>query len=420
MVATAIEEIWARKTGRRQQVAIDLRHAAAAISSMWLVRIGGQRAVEQMIGGRPVTIGQYRSADGRLIWLQDSHRGLQQGALEVLAAEPTVESVAEAIAHRNASELEEAFVERGLTGVIVRKPEEWLEHPAGAALRDVPVVEIERIGDAAPIPLPSGPRPLSGLRVLEDTRILAGPTISRTLAEFGADVLQIGTERHIGEESEAMLADTGHGKRRAYLDLVTEDGLETARELLRTADVFSQSYRAGSLERLGLGAEAVAALRPGIVYVSMNCFGFRGPWMAKRGFDGNAQAASGIRHIQMGERPPDLSGVAMAMNDYGTGYWGAYGVLRALQLRAEQGGSYHVRVSLGQTAMYFLRLGAPHDRDDGLDRDAMLGLAAGYMEEHESGFGTLTRLRPVIQMSETPPRWDLPTVRPGTHQPHWA
>lgn len=421
MVATAIDDIWTARTGTRQTVRIDLRHAAVAISSMWLVRVDGERAVLRPGGEHlPPTRGQYRTADGRVVYLQDTYRPLEQGALEVLGCEATTEAIREAIGAWQARDLEEAFVREGLTGVIVRTPDEWLAHPSGQALQNAPVVEIEQIGDAPPLPLPVGPRPLSGLRVLEDTRVLAGPVISRTLAEFGADVLQIGAPRHIEEESESALVDTGHGKRRAYVDLATEGGGATARELLRTADVFSQSYRTGSVERLGLGPRAVAALRPGIVYVSVNCFGHRGPWISKRGFDGNIQAASGITQIQYGDRGRDPGNIAMALNDYGTGYWGAYGVLRALQLRAEHGGSYHVRVSLGQTASYFLRLGTPHEADAGSDSDAVIALATEFMERVESPFGSVDRLRPVIQMSSTNPHWEGPPVRPGTHPAEWA
>ncbi|MEZ4503625.1 MAG: CoA transferase [Dehalococcoidia bacterium] len=418
MVATALDDIWAHRTGRRQQITIDLRHAALALSSMWLLRADGRRAVETLMPDRAVTAGMFESSDGRRLWLQDTSPSLQAKALAALGCERDADAVRATIASQTSAELEQLFVEHGLTGVIVRTPDEWWQHPQGAILREAPVVEIERFADGPVVPLPERERPLGGLRVLEDTRVLAGPTIARTLAEFGADVLQVGAPRHIDEDLVAAMADTGHGKRRAFVDLATDGGREQARSLLADADVFSQSYRAGSVERLGFGPDEVAAIRPGIIYVSTNCFGPRGPWTDKRGFDGNAMAASGIFSIS----PPDMSpdAVIAAMNDYCTGYWGAYGVLRALQLRAGQGGSYHVRVSLGQTASWFLRLGTPLDATAGLSGPEMIELAHDYMEEHPSSYGLLERLRPVIQMSETAPRWDRPTVLPGTHEAVWA
>ncbi len=418
MVATAVDDIWADRTGRRQHIAIDLRHAALALSSMWLLRVDGQRAVETLMSVRSPTLGLFEAADGRRLWLQDNTPSLEAKTLIALGCERDPEAVRTVIAGRPSAELEQLFVKHDLTGVIVRTPDEWWEHPQGAVLRDAPVVEIERFADAPVIPLPDGSSPLGGLRVLDNTRVLAGPTVSRTLAEFGADVLQIGAPRHIDEDLVAAMADTGHGKRRAFLDLASNEGREKARALLSVADVFSQSYRAGALKRLGFGRDAVAALRPGIIYVSMNCFGSRGPWSAKRGFDGSAMAASGIFSI----RPPDMSpnAVIAAMNDYCTGYWGAYGVLRALQLRSRQGGSYHVRISLGQTASWFLRLGTPLDAATGLSGPEMIELADNFMEEHASPYGLLERLRPVIQMSETPPAWERPTVVPGTHDAEWV
>ncbi|MGD9933728.1 MAG: CoA transferase [Dehalococcoidia bacterium] len=418
MVATAVDDIWASRTGRRQHIAIDLRHAALALSSMWLLRVDGQRAAETLMPVRSSTLGLFEAADGRRLWLQDSTPSLEARTLRVLGCERDPEAVRTAIAARGSAELEQLFVEHELTGVIIRTPDEWWEHPQGAVLRDAPVVEIERFADAPAVPLPGGARPLGGLRVVDDTRVLAGPTVSRTLAEFGADVLQIGAPRHIDEDLVAAMADTGHGKRRAFLDLASDVGVEKARELLSGADVFSQSYREGAVERLGFGRDAVADLRPGIIYVSTNCFGSRGPWAAKRGFDGSAMAASGIFSIS----PPDMSpeAVIAAMNDYCTGYWGAYGVLRALQLRAQQGGSYHVRVSLGQTASWFLRLGTPLDAAAGLSGPEMIELAYDFMGEHPSSYGRMERLRPVIQMSETPPAWERPTVVPGTHRAEWV
>ena len=418
MIATAVDDIWADRTGRRQHIAIDLRHAALALSSMWLLRVNRQRAVETLMPAPSPTLGMFEAADGRRLWLQDSTPSLEAKTLIALGCERDPEAVRTAIAGRRSAELEQLFVEHDLTGVIVRTPDEWWEHPQGAVLRNAPVVEIERFADAPAVPLPGGPRPLGGLRVLDDTRVLAGPTVSRTLAEFGADVLQIGAPRHIDEDLQAAMADTGHGKRRAFLDLARDEGYEKARALLSDADVFSQSYRAGAVDRLGFGRDAAAEIRPGIIYVSMNCFGSRGPWAAKRGFDGSAMAASGIFSVS----PPDMSpnAVIAAMNDYCTGYWGAYGVLRALQLRAQQGGSYHVRVSLGQTASWFLRQGTPLDAAAGLSGPEMIELAYDFMEEHPSPYGLIERLRPVIQMSETPPSWERPTVLPGTHQAEWA
>ncbi len=422
LVAAGIDDIWHARTGRRQAIAIDARHAVLTISSMWMLKVDGEDAVQRLDPDPMVspTLGVFECRDGRWILLMDSFPRLAEAALRVLDCAPTRDAIAAAIARRDADELEAAFVAERLTGVIIRPADEWLAHPQGRWLQDVPAVEIERIGDAPPTPLPDGPRPLSNLRVIDATRVLAGPTISRTLAEFGADVLHIGSPNV--PDLGAAQADTGHGKRRAFVDLDTPEGSAQLTALVQGADVFSQSYRAGVMDGRGFGPEAVAARRPGVIYVSENCYGHGGPWRNKRGFDGNAQAASGI--LLLNDRDPrgflQPQGPPMAMNDYCTGYWGAYGVLEALKRRATEGGSWHVKVSLSQTARWFLRMGASQDPAAATSNEGLRELAHQFSESAPSDYGVLERLRPVIQMSETPPAWTLPTVRPGTHEPVWA
>lgn len=422
MIAAGIDDIWYAKTGRRQPIDINLRHAAVTISSMLVLRVNGGLGTEQLAadaGGNPV-VGTYRCRDGRWMLLMDSFPRLAAAALEILGWEPTPEAIGAAVAARDSDELESAFVAAKLTGVVIREPHEWLEHPQGQWLKDRPVVELERIGEAPPTPLPDGPRPLSGLRVIDSTRVLAGPTISRTLAEFGADVLHVGSPNV--PDLVVAQADTGHGKRRAFIDLETERDQSRLTELAKGADVFSQSYRAGAMEDRGFGPEALAALRPGVIYVSENCYGPGGPWQHKRGFDGNAQAASGIMRLNGWNPENDIfaQGPAMAMNDYCTGYWGAYGVLEALKRRATEGGSWHVKVSLSQTARWFLRMEERYDMSKALSSDEIFGVAAEFSESVSSAYGELQRLKNVIRMPETPPEWVLPTVLPGTHEAAWA
>ena len=362
--------------------------------------------------------GIFPTRDGRQLYLLSGFAHIVERTLEAIGCDD-VTRLAEHVAERDSAELEAALVEAQLTGVVMRDTEQWAAHPQGRLLAASPAVRIERIGDAPARPLPEGAQPLSGLRVLDSTRVLAGPTISRTLAGLGADVLHVGSP-HLPDMQSAQ-ADTGHGKRRAFVDLETPEGVDAIWTLIEGADVFSQSYRAESLARRGLGLGAVAARRPGIIYVSENAYGQAGPWREKRGFDGNVQAASGIAslHQQPGQFAP--AGPAMAMNDYCTGYWGAYGVLQALKRRATEGGSWHVTVSLGQTAAWFLRMGTPHEIGaDHPARDPQIGyrLAAQFSEDVESDYGTLTRLKFPITFSHTQPAWSR-TVKPGAHAPEW-
>ena len=201
-----------------------------------------------------------------------------------------------AVSQWDALELEETIIAANGTGGMVRSMEEWAGHPQAAAVAFLPLLEIKKIGDSPPEALPDGSRPLSGIRVLDLTRVLAGPTCARTLAEHGADVMKI-TAPHLPSIG-AQEYDTGHGKLSAHLDLRQQSDLETMRELVRQADIFSQGYRPGTLAKRGLSPEDLAAIRPGIVYISLSAFGRLGPWSQRRGFDTVVQTVSGITDRQ--------------------------------------------------------------------------------------------------------------------------
>ena len=196
------------------------------------------------------------------------------------------------MANWDALELEEAILAAKGAGGMVRSMAEWANHPQAAAIASLPLLEIVKIGEAPPEKLPQGDRPLSGVRVLDLTRVLAGPTCARTLAEHGADVLKI-TAAHLPNIGYQEY-DTGHGKLSAQLDLRQKKDLETLKGLVREANVFSQGYRPGTLGNRGLSPEELAKLRPGLVYVSLCAFSHVGPWASRRGFDTVVQTVSGI------------------------------------------------------------------------------------------------------------------------------
>src|SRR4029077_1593207 len=200
---------------------------------------------------------------------------------------PNPQSVAGAVATWDALDLEVAIEEARVCGGMVRSNEEWVRHAHGQVLAAKPIVEIFKIGDSDPEPLPRDGRPLSGIRALDLTRILAGPMAARTLAEHGANVLMVTAER-LPQIPEHVL-DTSHGKRSCFLDLLQREGGNRLRTLIREADVFSQGYRPGVVAKLGFGPEEVAALRPGIVYASINCYGAEGPFSHRGGWEQVAQ-----------------------------------------------------------------------------------------------------------------------------------
>src|SRR6266705_6563997 len=244
--ALAATELWQVRTGRRQHVTVDLRQAAAALRSGRYLQLAGTDVSSE----RNTVMGFYPARDRRWSYLHCNFPNHRAAALSVLGVPEDREAVRKAVAQWDALELEEAIIAAKGAGGMVRTMEEWAKHPQAAAIASLPLMEIVKIGDSPPEKLPDGDRPLSGLRVLDLTRVLAGPTCARTLAEHGADVLKI-TGAHLPSLGYQEF-DTGHGKLSAHLDLRQPKDRETLKGLVREADVFSQGYRPGTLGGRGL------------------------------------------------------------------------------------------------------------------------------------------------------------------------
>src|SRR5947208_6597677 len=208
---------------------------------------------------RNAVMGVYPARNGRWSYLHCNFPNHRAAALRVLGVPEDREAVRQAVAKWDALDLEDAILAAKGAGGMVRTMEEWAKHPQAAAIASLPLLEIVKIGASAPEKLPEGDRPLSGIRVLDLTRVLAGPTCARTLAEHGADVLKI-TAAHLPSLGHQEF-DTGHGKLSALLDLRTTGDSETLRGLVREADVFSQGYRPGSLAGRGLSPQELASIR---------------------------------------------------------------------------------------------------------------------------------------------------------------
>lgn len=404
----AANRLWVLKGGRPQQLTVDVDHAAASLISFSLLSLEDEPGIPYQ---PPLMTAMFPCRNGRLIHLHASFDD-GRGALDLLDLphDACQDVIARATSSRDAFELEESLAARKLCGAVVRSAAEWAASPQGRWLSNRPVVEILRIGDSPPEPLPAGPRPLSGIRVLDLTRVLAGPACARTLAEHGADVLHIASPNLPTFERFEM--DTGHGKRQAHLDINDVQQAQLLLQLIGECDVFSQGFRLGALARRGYSANRLAQIRPGLVYVSENCYGNGGPWGERPGWEQLAQAATGIAVTQGGDQP---NLIPAAFNDYTTGYLAAMGTMEALRRRACEGGSWHVRVSLCQTAMWFQRLGnAP-------DRGAARGLTKiqALMQRRITSHGSMSFLPPSLGMSETPPHWSLATAPLGSGTPTW-
>jgi crotonobetainyl-CoA:carnitine CoA-transferase CaiB-like acyl-CoA transferase len=360
----------------------------------------------------------FQTRDNRWIFLHAGRDHFHESALKLLQCEETTESLAAAISRWEAQPLEDAFDAGGCMAVIARSIEEWASHPQGKILKDLPVVEVIKIGDSPPEPLGRGLRPLSGVRVLDVTNVLSGPTCGRTLAEHGADVLRVDSPDDTRMKPLTFLIDTGHGKRSTFLNLRHESDYRKMLSLIAKADIFSENYRLGKMGKLGLSAEAVAKLRPGIIYTSLNCYSYEGPWRERSGMEQIGQTAAGLAKE---EGSPDRPGLLPgAITDYTSGYLAAFGTMVALYRRACEGGSYYVRTSLTQSAMLLgrtARVTQSKEQVQGLEISSEE--ISKLSETVETPYGTMIRLAPVVQLSETPACWILPPVPLGTHPPQW-
>jgi crotonobetainyl-CoA:carnitine CoA-transferase CaiB-like acyl-CoA transferase len=416
-VGLAIADLWALRTGRRQEVAVDTRQATASLRSGRYMKMDEAPVSTE----RNTVMGVYPAKNGRWSYLHCNFPNHRAAALRVLGVPEDREAVRQAVAKWDALELEEAIIAANGAGGMVRTMAEWAQHPQAAAIASLPLMEIIKIGDSPPEKLPDGDRPLSGIRVLDLTRVLAGPTCARTLAEHGADVLKI-TAAHLPNIGYQEY-DTGHGKLSAHLDLRQPQDLETLCGLIRDSDVFSQGYRPGTLGNRGLSPEALAQLRPGIVYVSLCAFSHVGPWASRRGFDTVVQTVSGITHRQGELFPgaePGPQFYPVSAIDYLTGYLMAFGALVALARRVREGGSWLVRISLAQTGRWLVGCGqVPETELKDVPQEFTPAELERWSTTSDTPVGRLHHLGPVVRLSETPPRWARPTVPLGYHEPVW-
>jgi crotonobetainyl-CoA:carnitine CoA-transferase CaiB-like acyl-CoA transferase len=415
----AIAEIWRQRSGRSQTVAVDLRQAAVP---------GLATADHLSQSGHPVDRGRnpalaanfFATADGRRLYILRAPAYVPHmlRLLEFFGCANTTDAIAAFTARWRADELEEALAERKIIGTIARTRAEWLAHPQGQWLAARPPVEIEKIGDSAPEPFALAARPLSGIRVLDMAHVLAGPVTSRVLAEQGADVLHVSAPHQ--PDSFVHVLDTGIGKRRAFIDL-DRGGVARVQALAGDADIFVHSWRPGSLERHGLSAAETARRRPGMIYVTVSCYGYGGPWASRGGYEPIGQTTSGLA---IDEGSPDLPVLAptFTLNDYVTAYLAAAGTLGALVRRAREGGSYHVKASLTRTSMWVQELGRlPQalwpDRSRG--RPPLPEPRPSDMMRTQSVFGEIEHPAPITRFSETKAYWALPPQPAGASRPEW-
>jgi crotonobetainyl-CoA:carnitine CoA-transferase CaiB-like acyl-CoA transferase len=409
----AAAQLWRQRGGRRQTLHVDMRHAAVEFRSERYMRLDDKPPGPTW----DKIAGVYDTGDGRKVRLHTNFPHHRDGILKLLGVAYDRDAVAAALRRWQAERFEAAVAEAGLVATMLRSPAEWAGHPQGRAVAGLPIFEIRKIGEAPARALTPNPtRPLAGVRVLDLTRVIAGPVCGRALAAHGADVMRV-TAPHLPGLA-TLDIDTGRGKLSTALDLRAMEDRERLEGLLRQAHIFVQGYRPGGLAALGFSPEACAERRPGIIAVTLSAYGHEGPWAPRRGFDSLVQNASGLNVAEAEAAgvpaPRELPAQAL---DHASGYLMALGAMLALARKAQEGGSWHVRVSLAQTGHWLSRLGRLAHGFAGVD--PRFADVTDLLQTTETPVGRLTFVRHAAQLSETPAHWLRPPVRLGTHAPVW-
>jgi crotonobetainyl-CoA:carnitine CoA-transferase CaiB-like acyl-CoA transferase len=411
--ALAAATVWRLRGGRRQVVSVAMRHAATEFQSERFAGIEGHARKDPW---DPIA-GAYLCGDGRWVRIHTNFPHHRDGILRILGCDYDRQAVAAALKSWTAFAFEDAAAAADMCATAMRTFAEWDAQPQGQAVVSQPLVKVTRIGDAPARGLAPAGRPLSGVRVLDLTRVIAGPVCGRTLAAHGAEVLAIASPNLPNLPS--LVVDTGRGKRSANLELRDQGDNDRLKALLSQADIFVQGYRPGGLAALGFSPQDAARLRPGIVYVSLSAYGHAGPWSARRGFDSLTQTATGMNHAEaqaVGQTEPRA--LPCQALDHASGYFLAFGALVALTRRMREGGSWHVQVSLARTGRWIRDLGRV---PDGFASPAPTAADVAELIETTDapGLGRVHAVRHAAELGDTPAHWDRPPVPLGTDTATW-
>lgn len=357
--------------------------------------------------------GDYATKDG---WIK-LHTNLahhRKAALSVLGVPAERDKVATAVKSWDATSLEAEIVGAGGVAAAMRSCTEWQKHPQGIAIKNEPLIAwSDPVTSPLPMWQPTVEKPLAGLKVLDLTRVLAGPVATRTLAAFGANVLRIDPP---GWDEANIVPDITLGKRCVFIDLKSAAGLAKLKELLHEAHVLVHGYRLGALDALGIGKTARGVIAPNLIDVSLNAYGHTGPWAQRRGFDSLVQMSTGIAHAGMkwadASQPTPLPVQAL---DHATGYLMAAAVIRALTSSIEGKGDRTARLSLARTAD--LLTAHPQKALGNLAKEAEPDDLSRTVEQ--TPWGMAYRLKPPLDIEGTPMHWDRPACALGSATANW-
>ena len=403
----AMARLIEQQTGRLPGVSVDRRLASFWFASS--IRPQGWQVPPLW----DAVAGDYASADGwiRLHTNAPHHRAAAERVLGKVADRA---GMAANVARWNAAELEEAIVQADGCAAQMRSVQDWQRHPQGLAVNSEPLVQRQTFATARETPwLGSIARPLAGIKVLDLTRVLAGPVASRFLAGLGADVLRIDSPTW---NEPGVVPEMTLGKRCARLDLKRSDDRQAFEGLLKDADILFHGYRADALEHLGYTTAELQILAPGLIDVSLNAYGWSGPWRNRRGFDSLVQMSCGIAQAGMAWKQADTPvPLPVQALDHATGYLMAASALQALSERLRSGRGGSARLSLARTAKCLLEAGQVSEQPAlRAEEPGDQGLVV-----EQTAWGPAHRLLAPLNISGTPLQWDLPAQELGSHRAQW-
>lgn len=421
--SAAMASLWAMRTGEGQDIHLDIRKAPRRLCPFFERKwelLNGYYPRNTADPANPFMRGFFETRDNRWVMPFNLYPRLRASALKMLRSSEDPEQIAAAIRQRDGLELEEEGSRLGIVMPLLRNVEDFMREAQYAGhLAQMPLIRIEKIGESDPVPFAAdATAPLDGVRVLGLARVIAGAAIGRAMAHHGADVLNIW--RPDDFEIDTMYATANVGVRSAVIDVCAAEGRERMAALLRDADVFYANRRHGFLEKVGLSAQEAAALKPGIVHVTVSLHGPDGPWAERAGFDQTAGAVSGVMNLEGSPDAPKLPPV-MVVNDNIVAWLSTTGVIAALMRRAKEGGSYRVHVSLTRVSLWLYSLG--------LFDKAYAHETAGSQERHrqqepdlftaETLAGTYQGVTDQVRMSRTPGGYRTVLMPRGSGKPAW-
>ncbi|QPZ38426.1 CoA transferase [Paramicrobacterium chengjingii] len=359
--------------------------------------------------------GDYQTSDG-WIRLHTNKPNHLAAALRILEAPEDREIVRRRVEAWNSTELETAIVEAGGAAAAMHSREEWLTHPQGEAVRAEPLVDFEasEATNRTPTQIGTAESPLAGIRVLDLTRVLAGPVGTRLLAGWGADVLRIDPPGFWEPSAEPEVT---LGKHVARLDLRTKEGKDILLGLLAEADVFVHGFRRGALDDLGLGKHVRESIRPGLVDVSLTAYGWTGPWTARRGFDSLVQMSNGIAHLgQKKARSGKPLPLPVQALDHATGYLMASAAITGLILRQTQGIGSSWHASLARTGELMIDAGISEE----FGKQPAFIAAEEDAPIEQTPWGDAKRIPPHIRVEGAPLRFRTSARPLGTDPATWS